>query len=266
MGTVKEVLGWLPESVWHITKVGSIDWRAFIKDRGDPRGVDKGEIPYSEFNPYLAERVYRYWAWPGAKVVDPFAGRTTRGLVAIGMGLDYEGYEVAPQTHKATCEQINQFANGWQPALGQSKLGSWVLHLEDGVEMKNTERGIADLVFTCPPYWRVEEYEQCIGQLSHIGDYSSFRQRIRETAVNCYQVLKPGGFCVWVVADFRFNGKFYPFHSDCIYDFASCGLDFWDIVINKLNSPYVTGAAVAKELKRTLKVHEYLLVWKKRDL
>ena len=270
MPTVKELIGWLPESVWHITK-GDY-WKRFIDDTGDPMGQvkKKGEngkanYPYSVFNPLLAERVYRYWSEAEQDVLDPFAGRTTRGLVARVLCRNYEGYEIAPKTYELTRESLKGIEDQWQPDMfSPKKLGSWMLHNEDGTELKNTPDNSKDLIFTCPPYWKVERYEKCIDQLSQLNDYPVFLHRMRTCAANCYRVLKSGGYCVFVVNDFRFDGRFYPFHSDLIQSFEVSGLLFHDIIINRLNSPFVTGAGKAYELRRTLKIHEYIIVWRKK--
>jgi len=272
MGTVKEELGWLPTSVWHITKCGDIDWNKFIDDKGDPIGKVKQPdgwykhqkaYPYSSFNPLLAERIYRYWSEAGEHVLDPFAGRTTRGLVAIGMGRNYEGYEIAAQTYQDTIDKLDKFTKEWQPELLQHTQGQYKIHNDDGTELKHTADNSADCIVTCPPYWKLEVYEEAIGQLSRINSYQSFLYHIRNAAVNCQRCLKPGRYCVWVVGDFRLDNKLYSFHNDCINEFKYSGLQLWDIVINQLNSPMTIAAAQARRMMHTLKIHEYILVFKK---
>lgn len=259
-------------SVWHITKSGDIDWGKFIHDTGDPMGGVrhpddwyKGQkaYPYSTFNPLLAERVYRYWSEVGDNVLDPFAGRTTRGLVAMGMGRNYTGYEIASKTYQETIDKLKQFTEEWQPGLFQEAQGQYKIHNDDGTELKQTDNNSVDLIFSCPPYWKLELYEPAMGQLSRINSYASFIYRIRNAAINCQRCLKPGKYCIWVVADFRLEGKLYGFHSDCMNEFKRCGFQLWDVVVNQLNTPMTMAAAQAKRLKYTLKIHEYILVFKK---
>jgi DNA modification methylase len=265
MPTVKEELGWLPESIWHLTK-GDY-WQRFFKDSRDPLGINQKRSSlyegHTEFNPLLAERVYRYWSNEDDEVLDPFAGRTTRGLVARVMGRHYEGYEVAPLTFEETKQNLTGIEKCWQPSMFNQQLGKWQLWMSDGTILANTLDKSKDFIFTCPPYWKLEQYEQALDQLSQINDYSAFIECIKRCALNCYRVLKSGRFCVWVVNDFRLDGRFYPFHSDVIWAFRPSGLILHDIIINRLNSPVVMGAAQARRLKQTLKIHEYLLVWKK---
>lgn len=269
--TIKSKWGWLPTSVWHLEK-GSY-WKRFIDDRGDPTGAIKkkgaageADYPYSIFNPILAERVYRYWSNDGDNVLDPFAGRTTRGLVARVMGRHYEGYEVAPTTYEQTKENLHNIENCWQPDMfSPNNLGTWALHNADGTLLEHTTDNSKDLIFTCPPYWKVEVYEVAPAQLSRIKDYDAFMALIQRCALNCCRTLKRGKYCVFVVNDFRQDGQFYPFHADTIAAFRVADFHLHDIVINQINSPFVTGAAKAVELRRTLKMHEYALVWRKGD-
>src|SRR5690348_3698168 len=100
--TVKNQFGWLPLSVFKPER--REDWREIIGDDGDEttrRSEDVKYLPglrFSEFHPHLAEIVIRYWSIGGELVVDPFAGRGTRGIVARELMRRYHGYEVAANT------------------------------------------------------------------------------------------------------------------------------------------------------------------------
>jgi len=89
--------------------------------------------------------------------------------------------------------------------------------------MKELGENCADLIFTCPPFWNIETYEDVEGELSHYRTYNEFLERIQIAGANCYRILKPGGFCVWVVADFRKDG-FKVFHRDVLDIFEKSGL------------------------------------------
>lgn len=266
--TVKEKYGFLPKSVWRIDK-GDF-WKNFIKHTGEPTGENLrgtgGSFyeKHSEFNPLLAQRIYLYWSEIGDTILDPFSGRTTRGLVARAMGRHYEGYEVAPSTYEETKSNLVTLESAWQPQLdGIKELGSFKLWNADGCQLKHSEWESADLIFTCPPYWNVELYEEAPYQLSRLTLYSDFLNKIKECARNCERVLKTGKYCVWVVGDFREKGKLINFHGDIIEAFKASSLKFHDIVVNELFSPNVRAAGNAEAQKYTIKLHEYILVWKK---
>jgi DNA modification methylase len=268
MALVKDILGWFPISVWNLDKNESDKWK-LVKDCADTAvvgGSNRHSGLYkkmSVFNPALAARVYLYWSKEGDIIVDPFAGRTTRGMVAVMLGRNYFGYEVVPKVVEMTKANLVEFQSNWKPDEFAKHPGSYVIYQGDGCQLKLTPPGYADLVFTCPPYHQLEKYESCKGQLSDIKDYDIFLHSLLAAGTNCMRVLKPGGFCVWVVADWRLNGQYHCFHGDLIELFAGLGFELWDVVINQLRTPAVQGVGMAAQHYRTIKAHEYVLVWRK---
>lgn len=264
---VREKYGFLPLSVWHIPNKGV--WKKLIRDDASIFPLKKDydtdihsiRVKYSEFHPKVAERIIRYWSNPGDHIVDPFSGRITRLVVSLALGRSYEGYEIGKKTYEYTLEKV-------KPVISILKkmrnLPEYKLWLADGCLLEHTPDLSADLVFTCPPYWKVERYEKVEGQLSEIPSYEEFLDRMRLNAENVFRVLKWNKFAIYVVADFRFNKKLYLFHKDLIDIFSDVGFEPWDVVINVLNSPILpVGSGQDEKMKYTRKVHEYILVFKK---
>ncbi len=257
--TVKDQFGWLPTSVYRPPS-GS-EWDELIGDELDVANTDKGigvgdSQKFSTFNPNMAEVIVRYWSNPGDRVVDPFSGRSTRAVVTCALGRHYEGYEVVQETADRTRERAQLFA--------QEHGVTATVHLADGVCMANTMDSSADLVFTCPPYQQVERYKSVPGQLSDIKDYTLFENTICLAATHIYRVLKPGRFAVWVVADWRRDGKLVLFHKDSIDAFEHAGFVTHDIIIMENISPYTSKLAATAAARRfTAKTHEYVLVFRK---
>lgn len=265
MATVKEEFGFLPTSVWDIDK-GSF-WRQIIRDEGDlkpKRSKTAKYLPglrFSEFNPMVAERIVRYWSEPGELIIDPFGGRSTRGVVSIVLGRNYQGYEVSRFAHEMLVSRLGR--QGQQLLPGMDKGGRGDAILADGCLLEHSLDGSADLIFTCPPYWDLEKYESVPGQLSDCKTYKEFLDRLSEAVRNCRRVLRAGRFAVWVIADFRRDGL-KLLHRDTIALFEEVGFETWDVIINKLRSP-MTWAQIGKCAKQryTSKEHEYILVFKK---
>ncbi len=267
--TVKQKFGFLPTSVWNVTKTNF--WKERIMDTGDPQKTKRsGEakylpnLKYSEFNPNVAERIVKYWSKEGDLIIDPFGGRATRAIVSTEMGRDYEGYEIAPLTYKLTLSRLkNRDDNFPTDIFSKDVRGKYTLYLDDGCLMKHTPNGVADLVMTCPPYYDLEKYEEVENQLSNMNTYEDFLSKISECAKNIQRVLKPNKFCAWVCGDWRKNG-YILFHSDSIACFKNAGMTLWDIIILENNSPFAA-FQVGKCAKQqyTSKKHEYLLIFKK---
>lgn len=55
----------------------------------------------SIFDPVLCEVAYRWYAPPGGRILDPFAGGSVRGVVAAVLGYDYTGIDLRPEQVEA---------------------------------------------------------------------------------------------------------------------------------------------------------------------
>jgi len=259
---VKDQFGFLPLSIIKPTKESKEKWNDAYFDDGEidirkinggyVKGAGGGPQKMSEFHAGVAENIIRYWSMPGARVVDPFAGRVTRAVVTTKLGREYYGYEITPNTHRRALAHFDRL--GISPTL----------YLGDGTKLSKTEDNFSDLIFTCPPYYSIEKYESVEGQLSDNKSYSDFMNEIDLCVENCFRVAKAGSFCVWVVADFRDNGNLLNFHGDTIQSFKKAGWSHHDIIIMENISPFATLTQYQAACKRYVpKTHEYILVFRK---
>jgi hypothetical protein len=60
----------------------------------------------SEFDPVLTELLYSWFSAPGARIIDPWAGGSVRGVVAAVLGREYVGVELRPEQIEANREQL----------------------------------------------------------------------------------------------------------------------------------------------------------------
>ena len=84
----------------------------------------------------------------------------------------------------------------------------------------------------------------------------------------CFRVLKPNKFMVIVVKDIRRKGLTIPLGADTIKLCHLAGFEVFDIIVNKMYFPsfwQLTHAqkAQAKGIPMTLRIHEYVLVFRK---
>ena len=251
-------VGWLPLSVIEPPRQTKKIWKnAYLNDgldeqrRSDDAKYLSG-LGFSEFHAGLTEDVLHYWSVVGSVVVDPFAGRATRAFVTSKLGREYYGYEISPTTVDRVQKHLDSY-----------NIDS-TIYLDNGCYMKQTPNDFADLVMTCPPYHQLEKYESVDNQLSDIKDYETFLGMLEICAVNIKRVLKPGGFLVWVCADWRDGTEFRSFHTDSIRMFKNVGLKYHDIVIMKNKSPFASMQIGKVASKRyTSKIHEYILIFRK---
>lgn len=260
--SMKGKYGFLPTSVWYCTKNSAahkfiMDDDAELKDKGDSKG---GTTKMSEFDPEVADRIIKYWSNKGDQILDPFCGRATRAICSILQGRDYRGYEISPKHHAFTVQRIS-WATQQQMLFDQ--WGNADIVLGDGVKMECTPDDFADMIMTCPPYWNIEKYESVDGQLSDIDDYPEFQAQMAEHAKHALRKVKSGGHAIYVVNDFRRNGKFYDWHNDMIRDFKAAGWELHDLAVNKVNSVAIMGVGAYEKDRKLVKLHEYVLIFKK---
>lgn len=216
----------------------------------------------SEFNPTTAKNIISFWSEQGDRILDPFAGRT-RALVGYAMNREYIGYEISKDV-------VNYM---------DSKIDSLNLEMDDGhyisiihddcININQTfKQEYFDLIFTCPPYWNLEKYESCNGQLSDINDYDVFLNELTNRLIESVKVLKSNKYMAIVIGDFRRNGEYITLHSDLIskLKFYNNIISLHDVIVIQ-NLPFNSAAfyfGSKKKFKYTAKAHEYLLVYKKK--
>jgi len=218
-------LGFVAKSVWKISRKENSRW-------------DISDYPaqYSQFSPALAERIIKMWSEENDLILDPMCGSGVRGYVA---------------------EQLNRRAIGIDCV--------WNRHLSVQADSRSIPLmdNSVDMVFSCPPYWNKEKYLSGNGQLSDEKTYKRFLNELAKILAECTRVLKPGKFMVLVVGDFRKNGRLYSFHSDLIQISKCTILKLYDtIIIEKYGKPYHKAKQML-EYKKMLKMHEYLLIFRK---
>ena len=252
---IKEVLGFVPSSIWNITK--SKKWTEKIKDFGEnkpKRKVTNKFLPglkYSSFNPDVAEAILKYWSKEGELILDPFAGRSTRAFVALSLNRQYIGYDVSQYA-------IDHLNNN---TLIKEKA---IIYQADGCELQFNQDKEVDLIFTCPPYFNLEKYESAPNQLTDLKSYDLFIDKISKALLNCYRVLKDEKYCIWVVGDFRINKEVKAFHIDVIEKAKYNGFKLHDIVIEQIRSPFIWCRVRENyRLGITAKAHQYILIFKK---
>lgn len=79
------------------------DWYVNTQDGG---GLSEGGT--SVFDPVLCELVYRWFSAPGARVLDPFAGGSVRGVVAGLLGRRYVGVDLSAEQVAANKDQAGR--------------------------------------------------------------------------------------------------------------------------------------------------------------
>lgn len=211
----------------------------------------------SIFDPVLCEIVYNWFSPKNGVVFDPFAGGSVRGIVSEMLGRHYIGIDLSQKQIDAN--QINADKFGVCPAWHCDDSKNADLYIPDGS---------ADLIFSCPPYHNLEKYSDHPLDLSNMN-YKDFLQAYREIISISCRKLKENRFAVFVVGDIRDNkGAYRDFVSETKSIFKNEGLCLYNeiILLEQYGTVPIRAGGVFKAKRKTLKVHQNVLVFYKGDI
>jgi hypothetical protein len=192
----------------------------------------------SVFDPVVCELAYRWFCPPGGTILDPFAGGSVRGIVAGILGRPYHGNDLRPEQVESNREQRDEFAArrmlAADPAWSIGDSADWV---------KTLEPNSADMVFTCPPYYDLEEYSSNPSDLSAMS-YDDFDEAYARIIAGVAKALKPNRFAAFVTGDARDNrGGLHDLRGSTIRAAVAAGLTYASGAV--LVSPIGTAAVMA---------------------
>lgn len=209
----------------------------------------------SNFDPVLAELMMKWFNTENGKILDPFGGEQTKGVVAGELGYSYSAVEIRKEQVETNKEKTKQY-DKVKYYLGDSNNISEII----------TDRNF-DLVFTSPPYYDLEVYSK--EDMSALGTYEEFMQQYKNIFQQCFDMLADNRFLVIKIGEIRNKktGEYRNFVGDNIQLFKDIGFHYYNEII--LVNPCGTVPLRAKKLMETRKigkVHQNVLVFYKGDL
>lgn len=214
----------------------------------------------SIFDPVLCEVCYT-WFTPhkGAKIIDPFAGGSVRGVVSEQLGYEYTGIDLRK-------EQIDaNYLNAKEIGCDTDKI-NWVSDNSLNVD-KHIDDETADLLFTCPPYFDLEVYSDNEGDISNMS-YEEFCEVYSEILKKFANKLKDNRFAVVVISDVRDKKGFYRDLTGVTKRaFEESGVFFYNdiILVNVLGSGPLRARKQMNSGRKVIRAHQNVLVFYKGD-
>lgn len=240
-GDGKNNLEVLPVSVLEIAPSGAKKRRG--ESNHDKQSSRSG---YSPFPYEVAETCAALFLRDAATVVDPFAGWGERGAAIMRHGKRYIGFDISEESIRHAAE-----VHGVQNTLADARTVEVPLH---------------DGLVTCPPYWNLEKYGSSAGLDRHktwegfLTGYGAILRRFSEAASD------DATYCI-ATGDWRSGGTYYDltYQTEKIMD-ALGWKPFDKVVISRLGiSKIKIMLPQAKRLGYTVKVHEMLSVFRRRN-
>lgn len=287
---LKDKYGWPPFSVIntisHDWQRRKDEWEVLFKDSTvgrdvkrynatptntfSARGADaKKAESISEFDPYLAELMYRWFSNEGDTIVDPFAGGCVRGVVASVLGRNYRGVDLNLEQVKTNAEQLKDLQDHYTNLAGTAMW--W--HGDSEVALRYMP--MADMIFTCPPYYNLEQYTTHPQDLSRMPTYADFLNKYSAILCEATQNLKDNSFFVIVVSEVREEcrgiekSNFVGLVPDTIHILRDkCSLHYYNeiIVMNNIGSLPIRAPKYFDQSRKIGRMHQNVLVFYKGDL
>lgn len=228
---------------------------------GRTSGTQKGWIldminnGTSNFDPVLTECVYRWFTRGDVKILDPFGGEQTKGVVAGELGMKYVAMEIRADQVEVNQKQTAKYKNV-EYYCGDSN------HIAEIIKDRDF-----NLCFTSPPYYDLEIYSK--DDLSALGTYEEFMRQYKNIFAQCYDMLEDNSFLVVKVGEIRDKntGEYRCFVADNIRVMNEIGFKFYDDIV------LVTSVGTARlratrsmKTRKVCKTHQNVLVFYKGDV
>jgi hypothetical protein len=158
----------------------------------------------------------------GRRIYNPFGGGVQFGFVAGACGFEY----LASEIRQNQCDANNKLCSDF-PGVQWIKSDSSTYEPE----------GMYDLVFTCPPYYRVEKYidydgNSPAGEINSLATYEQFRDVLFSGYKKAIEHLNDNCFFVVMTGDSRDkNGAYHCSESETELFFKENGLSVYNKIV-----------------------------------
>lgn len=201
-----------------------VNTKRFINDEGEVEAKTKAHNGNaSVLDPVACEVVLRFFMpTAGRRVYNPFGGGVQFGFVAGSYGYEY----VASEIRQNQCDANNKLCEDFGTA-------KWI----QGDSSTYQPEGEFDLIFSCPPYYKVETYldydgKPPAGEINSCPTYEEFRELLFAGYEKAIAALKDNRFFAVMTGDSRDkNGAYYCSESETELFFKSRGLSVYNKIV-----------------------------------
>lgn len=213
----------------------------------------------SVLDPTACEIILRmFMPTAGVRVYNPFGGGVQMGFITGACGYEYMATEIRQNQCDANNELCKDFYNT-----------KWI----QADSSKYIPKQKYDLVFSCPPYYKVEKYIDYNGvipdgELNIMSSYELFRDTLFEGYKKAIEALNDNCFFVVMTGDSRDkNGAYYGCEAEHELFFKAQGLHIYNRIVY-LESEFTRRATAKKTLKsrKFPKCEQKILVFYKGDM
>ena len=213
----------------------------------------------SIFDPVLCELAYTWFTNEQDKILDPFAGGTTRGLIATMLNRNYTGIDLSKEQIEINQQIAEVVLENGEPTP------NWIIG--DSRDLNKLVKDKYDFIFTCPPYGDLEHYSTDPKDLSNMG-YEEFDNAYEDIIKKSVAKLKEDRFFAIVIGNYRDkDGYLRDLVGKTVQYAENAGAHYYNDVIirNQVGSAAVRAARLFNSSRKITRIHQYLLVFVKGD-
>lgn len=176
----------------------------------------------SVLDPVACEVVLRFFSPPKGRVYNPFGGGVQFGFIAGAYGHEY----VASEIRQNQCDANNALCAAFESV-------KWIRSDSATYEPE----GQFDLIFTCPPYYKVEKYvdydgKPPVGEINSMPTYDEFRDLLFAGYRRAIAHLNDNRFFVIMTGDSRDkNGAYYCSEAETELFLKAEGLSVYNKIV-----------------------------------
>ena len=210
-------------------------------------------------SPFLEmENVVRSYMRPGDKFLEVCAGWWTFSTMAAAWGYEGAGIDIWDISLAFGKKQLGALPGG---------AGKRVKQYQGDARDLPFQEGEFDFIYSNTPWYNwgnLERYGKSPDDLTTMP-WEAWKVATLQMLQEMLRVVKSGGLVVTVIADYRKGGLLVPLHTDWLALGREAGFELWDFVIQPLQTQGFILWRRAWDKKRTIKAHEYVVVFKKPD-
>jgi len=213
----------------------------------------------SVLDPVVCECIIRFFMpTNGKNIYNPFGGGVQMGFIAGSYKYEY----LASEIRQNQCDVNNIICQDFKNV-------KWIK--SDSSKYKPNKK--YDLCFSCPPYYKVEEYIDYDGiipdgELNSFPTYEKFRDTLFEGYKNAIDVLNDNCFFVVMTGDSRDkNGAYYGCEAEHELYFKNQGLHIYNkIIYLECEFTRLAHAKITLNYRKFPKREQKILVFYKGDI
>ena len=206
---------------------------------------------YSRTNLQEIERVVATYMRPGDYFLESCCGWATFASAAKAHGYSGDAVDIWGEAIEHSRRQIEAMPGDGDVAVAEM----------DAMELTFPDERF-DVVYSNPPFMDQEAYSGKPNDIadSHVDRFIGKFGRMQEEN---RRVLKTGGLCIITINDNRKGGRLVPLHGLVTAASEKAGFRLHDMVVAEVISQRLRMRKQEYKDRRTVKCHEYVLVFKK---